>query len=183
MPGVVDAIKRMTKDLRARVALMVSRAIIETVKDGQGVQKVKVSLLKDEAADNVERFQNFGFSGNPPKDSEAIALSVGGNREHLVIIAADDRASRFQGLKPGESVMYSDKGTSVRLKEDESAEVLIKKLKVANDAEELVTVLSDVLNELVNQSQVITSVGPQPFTPSTVQRMQALKDRLDTFKV
>src|SRR5262245_14541517 len=80
----------------------------------------------------VERMQAFGFSSSPlPRDeqqqsqsggsgtggdgeqmkgpaAEGIALFLGGQRNHPVIIALDDRRHRPMGLKPGENAQYDD---------------------------------------------------------------------------
>jgi phage baseplate assembly protein V len=77
------------------------------------MQQVKISLLRDEAKASVERFQNYGFSSHAPIDSEVLAVFVGGGRDHGVIVATDDRSSRFTGLKSGEVAIYSDEGDSL----------------------------------------------------------------------
>ena len=124
MERMRNMLTQILKPLRNRVYTMISRAIIETVNDANGMQVVKASLLAGETRTDVERFQNFGFSSNPPADSECIALAIGGDREHLVIIAAESRNVRVKDLANGESVVYTDDGTIIHLKKGGEIEIL-----------------------------------------------------------
>lgn len=114
----------LIRPLQQRVLMSISRAVIKTVTDTAGVQLVKVELLQGEFRENIERFQEFGFSSNPPADSEAVAVFVGGNREHGIIIGCDNRATRFKSLASGEMAIYTDDGTHIHLKK--GGEVLVK---------------------------------------------------------
>lgn len=109
-------VEDMLRPLRNRIVMTISRAVIEAVKDSEGVQFVKTSLLTDEEADDMERFQEFGFTSNPPSGSEAIAVFVGGNREHGVVVATENRSKRKRGLSPGESALYTDPETFIYIK-------------------------------------------------------------------
>lgn len=119
-----SVVSNMIKPLRNRVYMMITRAVIETVKDGKGMQLVKLKLLAGETRDDIERFQNFGFSSNPPVGSEALSLAVGGNREHLIVVAVEDRRVRVKNLKNGESIVYTDDGTIIHLKKAGEVEIL-----------------------------------------------------------
>jgi len=59
-----------------------------------------------------------GGDGEKPKGpaAEGIALYVGGQRNHPVVIALDDRRHRPMGLKPGESAQYDDIGQMTLLR-------------------------------------------------------------------
>lgn len=94
---------------------MVARAIVEAVNDGPKLQAVQISLLADEVKGNVERFQQYGFTGVPHEGAEAIALFLGGSRSHGVTIAVDDRRYRLKGLEKGEVALYDDLGQKVHL--------------------------------------------------------------------
>ena len=118
-----DFISQMIKPLRNRVYTMITRAVIEAVKDGGNMQLVKLKLLAGETRDDVERFQNFGFSSNPPDGSEAVAVAVGGNRDHLIVIVVDDRQTRFKNIEKGEAVMFTDDGSFIHLKKGGIAKI------------------------------------------------------------
>lgn len=134
------------KVLHRRVMNMVSRGVIAESNDEPGMQNVQVSLLHEEGKTAVERFQNYGFSGHAPSNSEVLVAFIGGGRDHGVIVAVDDRNSRFTGLQPGEVAIYTDEGDSIVLKRDNTVEITTKKLIVKAEesveikAEEKVTV-------------------------------------------
>lgn len=95
--------------------LMIGRAIITVVKDTTGMQTVQVDLGHDEKIDGVERVQNFGFSSHPKKGAQAVVVFIGGNRDHPIVIAADDRAYR-PSLSQGEAAVYNAFNALVKLK-------------------------------------------------------------------
>jgi phage baseplate assembly protein V len=102
---------------------MVSRAIVNLVDDATKLQALQVTMLADETSDQVERVQKYGFTSVPHPDSEAIALAVGGSRDHVVVICVDDRRYRLKGLQSGEVAIYTDEGDSVVLKRGNVIEV------------------------------------------------------------
>ncbi len=103
--------------------LMVSRAIIKLVTDAAKLQKVQIAMLADEERGDVERFQNYGFTSVPHPEAEAIALSVGGSRSHMVVIAVDDRRYRLTGLADGEVAIYTDEDDKIVIKRGGTIEV------------------------------------------------------------
>lgn len=127
MASIADQLQslvaRMLRPVRTRIYLLISRAVIESSKDDKGLQLLKLNLLAGESRDGVEKIQNFGFTSRPPVGSEALAFSVGGNREHLVVLGADDRKSRFKNLEVGECAVYTSDGSVVHLKLDGVVEV------------------------------------------------------------
>jgi len=107
---VIDIASYVTKvidPLKRRVRLMISRAVVSIVNDAGGIQVVQVKLLAGETRDNVERMQNYGFSGVPLPGAEGIMACVSGNRDHGIMIVVDDGRYRMKGLQPGEVAMYS----------------------------------------------------------------------------
>ena len=121
--GMTEFFTRATAPMRRKINLMVSRAVISAIKDSKNTQFLQVSALSDEVLDDVERFSEFGFSSNPPSGTEAVLLSVGGNREHSIIVATNHRASRFKNLASGESVLYTNDGTHIHLKKGGEIEI------------------------------------------------------------
>jgi len=101
-----------------RIRLMVSRGVIRLVNDGLKLQEVQIALLADETRDTVERFQEYGFTSVPHPGAEAVFLSVGGSRDHGIVIAIDDRRYRLKGLQSGEAALYDDLGQKVHLTRD-----------------------------------------------------------------
>lgn len=123
-------IEKLMAPLKRRILLMVGRAVLHAVDDSLKLQGVQITALKGEVLDNVERFQNYGFTSHPHPGAEAILLALGGIRNHSVVIAIDDRRYRLKGLTEGESALYDDQGQVVYLKRNglqlEGKNVLLK---------------------------------------------------------
>jgi phage baseplate assembly protein V len=119
-----NAMQRILKPLRDRLFLMAGRAIITAIDDSSKVQSAQLKALFGESMGNVQRFQNFGFTSNPPVGTEAIILSLGGNRENAVIIATDNGNVRVKPLASGESAIYTDDGTLIHLKKGGLVDVI-----------------------------------------------------------
>jgi len=109
------AFARMLSPLARRMRLMVSRAVLKVVDDSLKLQGLQVQLLGDELRDVVERFQNYGLTSHPLPGAEGVYLSVGGARDHGVVICVDDRRYRLRGLEEGEVAIYDDLGQKVHL--------------------------------------------------------------------
>lgn len=120
---LIAAILRLMAPLKRRVAMMVGRAVIEAIDDSGGLQRCKLMVLRDEVHDGVERFQNYGFTANPPDGAEAIVVSVLGHRDHMIVIALDHRGHRLVGLAKGEAAMFSEHGQTLIMKADGSVEL------------------------------------------------------------
>lgn len=111
-----NILTRAMQPLKNRVLSMIGRALIKAVDDSQGIQLVQVSALAGENMDKVPRFQEFGFTSNPPEGSEAVLLAVGGTRENVLIVATDKRSVRKLNLASGEAAIYTANGTFVHVK-------------------------------------------------------------------
>ncbi len=121
--SVTEYIKKMMAPLRQRVLLMISRAVVKIVMDDEGMQKVQISVLKDEVLDKVERFQNFGFTSKPKPGAEAVLACVGGNRNHPIVIVVDDKRYRKTDLQEGEAAIYNSEGDYIHVKADGTIEI------------------------------------------------------------
>lgn len=179
-----DLIKFFSKamaPIKRKVLLMVGRGILLAVNDSKGIQQAQGSFFAGETKDQVESFHNFGFTSSPPSGTECIMVSVGGNREHGIIIATENRSLRLKDLLPGDSAQYNKNGKYIKLTGDD-AEISIGKIKVENDSNELITVLSDFMDEVI-KGKTITAIGPQPWDPGTLILLNDVKDKLDTFKI
>jgi phage baseplate assembly protein V len=124
--------------LNDQVMNMIARGVLAATDDSKGVQVVSLSLLADERKDNVERFQNYGFTSVPTGESEAIVIFPGGDRSAGVIVALDDRGSRMTGLAAGEVAVYTHEGDSIVLKINNEIEITTRRLVI--NAEETVEI-------------------------------------------
>lgn len=113
---LINFFDRATAGIRNTLMILTGKAVIKMVDDSGPLQKCQITGLAGETLSNIPRIQNFGFASNPPVDSEAIILSLGGMRENVVIVTADNRIVRFKDLGSGESAVYTDDGTLIHLK-------------------------------------------------------------------
>jgi phage baseplate assembly protein V len=111
---LVRAIQKITAPLARRISLMIGRGIVRLVNNAGGRQLLQVSLLADEVRDNVERFQNYGMASFPFPGAEVVAGSVGGSRDHLIVLVVDDRRYKIE-LVEGEVALYDDLDQKVHL--------------------------------------------------------------------
>ena len=84
-------IARMLAPFERRLETMLLRAVISRVNDSTTCQTLQVEALDDETFDDVEHFQPYGLSFNPPDDSEVVLLRIG---RHSIALAATDRGTR-----------------------------------------------------------------------------------------
>lgn len=118
-------INKLLNPIKRRVMLTVGRAILSAAADdSKKMQSLQISLLSDETKDDVERFQNYGFTSVPFEGAEACTVFVGGDRDHGIVIAVDDRRYRLKGLEAGEVAMYTDQDDKIVLKRDGTIEVV-----------------------------------------------------------
>lgn len=110
-----NAIKKMLEPLTNRVLMTIGRGVILAIKDSGNMQTAQASFLSAEVRDGMERFQQFGFTSVPVPGAEAIAVFVGGQRDHGVIISVDDRRFRVKSLGPGQTAIYDAFGSVIKL--------------------------------------------------------------------
>lgn len=89
---------------------MVRRVRIRGLQEGL-VQRGRVEALENSAADDAERFQDYGFAANPV-DGQGLQIEVGG---HTLIIRMDRLAERPQ-LAEFEVAVWHKEGHMVRLR-------------------------------------------------------------------
>ena len=106
--GIAGQVERLTRTLRRRVQLMVGRAVLAVVNDETLLQSVQVEGLRGEVLDRAERFQDYGLTSHPHPGAEVVVLAAGGQRQHPLAIAVDDRRHRPRGLAAGEVCLYTD---------------------------------------------------------------------------
>jgi len=111
------------KPFALRIRLIAARAVVHLIDDAAKLQLLQVEVLSGETRDQVERFQEYGYTSCPLPGAEAVALSIDANRNHMVAIKVDDRRYRKTNLKPGEVAMYTDEGDYILMKRGRIIEV------------------------------------------------------------
>jgi phage baseplate assembly protein V len=112
---MIATMQRLMAPIHRRVMLMVSRAVLNVVSDGLTIQGLQVTALNGEVRDDVERFQQWGFTSVPLPGAEGVMVAVAGNHDHGIVIAVEDRRYRLLGLASGEVALYDDLGQKVHL--------------------------------------------------------------------
>jgi phage gp45-like len=124
-------------EISGRVMHMAARFTLNKGNDISMMQELAMDCMNSEGRKAVERIQSYGFSSVPlPRDeakqgseqsggdseqpkgpaAEGIALFLGGQRNHPVVIGVDDRRHRPMGMKAGENAQYDDQGQMTLLR-------------------------------------------------------------------
>ncbi len=106
------------------------RAVIKRVNTSGDKVKMQVAGLADETGQDYEMFQTFGITSNPPTDTEAIVIPLGGKSSHSIIIATENGSYRVKSLAPGEVAIYNQDGAKITLKKGKIIEVDCTDFKV-----------------------------------------------------
>ena len=102
----------------SRLRLSIARAIVQLIDDSSTLQALQIQMQAGVVRDGAERFQQYGLTSVPFSGAEGVAVAVGGNTNHMLVIAVDDRRYRLKGLATGEVALYDDQGQAVHLTRD-----------------------------------------------------------------
>ncbi|BCF96640.1 baseplate assembly protein [Paraburkholderia sp. PGU19] len=161
------------EDLKLRVWAIIGRGRVKFVDDSGPVQKMQVLMNGIETPDNRYRVPEFGFTSNPPIDSDVIAAHVAGDRSAGAVLGTNHQPSRPKGLQPGETMLYSQDGKSVYLTASGGIVVEAKGQPVT---------VNDASNVTVNCSGVFKIVAPGgiQFVAPTVTSTGDMQDNVNT---
>lgn len=165
-------VTKMIRPILNRLSMIVARGVLELVRDTKGIQAVKLDLLAEENRDNVERFQQYGFTSNPLAGAECVVLFQGGNREHGLVVSVDDRRFRLKNLQSGEVALYTDEGDMIHFKRGREIRVVANtKIVVESDKIELgkasleKIVNGEAFQELFNSHKHLGNLGVPTGVP------------------
>lgn len=144
-------IEKLLEPIRARIRTMASKAIVNLIDDTTKIQLLQCDILKDETLSKVERVQQYGFTSVPLKDSQAVLLSINGNKEHSIAIAVDSAQYRITGGEEGEVNVYDHDGNYVKLSKSNGIEVNAPNEKVVIKAGGDIEIGNSSLKKLVNE--------------------------------
>lgn len=106
------------------IGALLRRARMRGLREGL-VQTVRVEALEHEAHDDAERWQDYGFAGNPV-DGQGLKISFGG---HTVVLRLDRIAERPQ-LAAFEVAVWHKEGHMVRLRDGGLVQVDCQRLVI-----------------------------------------------------
>ncbi|MGF6392173.1 phage baseplate assembly protein V [Pseudomonas plecoglossicida] len=109
---------------------MIARGTVALATAGSMLQTLQMRLTADEVKDDLEHFEPYGFTSNPKPGAEGVALFLGGDRSHGVVVCVADRRFRLKGLQSGEVAIYTDEGDTFVFKRGRVVELETMTLKV-----------------------------------------------------
>lgn len=130
---------------------LVARGVVDRVDASQKMQTLDISLEDGHKPTKVEHWERYGITYRPHEGAEVLALAVGGNRDHMVVIDAADRRYRPKDLKPGELMIHDHQGQSILIGKDSVTITSGKKLVIKANIE---------IEGNITQQGSITSSGP-----------------------
>lgn len=116
----MEDFRRFLDPIGRKIRMMAGRAVLKLMKNAVSIQ---VQGLEGEVRDAAELFQQYGFRSKPLPGAEGILLSLGGNRDHTVVICLDDRRYQLELLQKGEVAVYTDEGDYLHFKRERTIEI------------------------------------------------------------
>lgn len=110
MRTLQDRSRKAAEKFRAVFRATLAGLVTETP-----VQLVQAKALAGETLQDVELFQQFGFTSGPPADTELIIIPLGGRTSHGVIVATEHGSFRVV-VSQGETCVYNQWGAKITLK-------------------------------------------------------------------
>lgn len=148
---MIDLRKR-SQDIALGLKLVIGRARLTSVNDGGKRQLVQFEALKDEVKDAVERLQDYGMTSVPHDGAQVLFVSLGGNRDHPVVVVVDDPRYRPAGMQKGEVAIYTDEGDIIKLARGRNIQVETTNLVVkAAEAARFETPILEVTGEIIDR--------------------------------
>ncbi len=139
---------------------MIVRGELDGVDDSTKMQLLNLKLENGYRPSKVEHWHPYGFTYHPQNGAEVLALSLRGNRDHMVVLPGADRRYRLKGLEQGELAVHDDQGQKVHFKRDsvwaESGQKVVAKAPRVN------------LGDDTNVHQVLTTAGPSSIVYAKV---------------
>ena len=116
-------LKHHLAPLTNRIMNMLALGVIKSINDSGGLQILQSDLLEGETKDDLERFQEYGFTSVPKSGAQSLVAFLGGNRGHgLVLCVVDSRYRKF-GLENGDVCVYSSGQNHIILKDNGDIEI------------------------------------------------------------
>lgn len=109
---------------------MIARGTVALASAGSMLQTLQMRLTAGEVKDDLEHFEPYGFTSHPKPGAEGVALFLGGDRSHGVVVCVADRRFRLKELQPGEVALYTDEGDTFVFKRGRIVELDTMMLKV-----------------------------------------------------
>jgi len=93
------------------------RGVLQRSGEGAGSQLIQGEGLAGEPLQDLELFQQFGFTSRPPAGTAIVVLPLGGRTSHGIIIATENGQYRVKGLAEGETAIFNAFGDTFVFKD------------------------------------------------------------------
>lgn len=94
---------------------LVARCTVKIVSTLSKQQRLQIGLLAGETKSDIEHMEPYGFTSCPHDGAQGLAIFLGGDRSHGVVVVVGDRRFRLTGLEAGEVALHDDQGQKVHL--------------------------------------------------------------------
>ena len=119
MSGLSSTDIRQLRLMNKNISNIVTRAVVQTIRQDGGKIFVQVTGLSNQVRDGVEMLQQYGFRSFPNPGSRGIALSKGGKIYNSSVVCTDDkRFGKTPEYEAGESRQYDEQGAFHRIFDD-----------------------------------------------------------------
>lgn len=115
---------RRLRELGQRLRRIATRATLTRSTESTRLRSLQARGLAEEVSDDVEHFQQYGFTSRPQAGAELIVLSPGGSKSAAIVIACEDRRFRLATLEEGEVALYTDEGDRIHFRRNGEIEVI-----------------------------------------------------------
>lgn len=119
--------------LKRKISSVISRGELNTITDAP-TSSMQISAYAKEVISDIEYFQQYGIASHPHPGAEVLAVSVGGNKDHSIVIVANDKRYKIP-LGEGEVAIFASWGDKIHLQEGNITEIKTKKLIINADDE------------------------------------------------
>ncbi|MGR3893010.1 phage baseplate assembly protein V [Pseudomonas sp. 1176_21] len=150
---------------------VIARGELALVNADSKMQGLQMRLNADEVKDGMEHFEPYGLTSNPHPGAEAVAVFVGGDRSHGIVVVVADRRFRLQGLESGEVALYTDEGDFLHFKR--GREIAIETLTLSIKADMAVAIDTPVM-----RIKATTAVEFDTPLISTTGRIESVGDQV-----
>lgn len=123
-------IEMLVNPILNKINLMFSQCVIKIVTDKNKTQTIQTELQDGEVREKVERWQEYGFTCNPPSNSEALCLFLGGERDRGFIIATENKNYRVLNLKEGEVCLYTHEKDKIHFQNENRLLIQTKEFSI-----------------------------------------------------
>lgn len=137
---MIPELANFSREFWRRIQFTIGRGRVTATDDSGSVQVVQAQLNGFETRDATPRLAEFGFTSNPPANSDVVFVFLAGNRTSGVAVATNHQPSRPTGLQPGEVQVYDLWGKSIYFTENNGIVIDAKNTPVTVNNATTVTV-------------------------------------------